>query len=61
MDPPGDRHQHGDPRAGLQSIGGDTMSDTQALLFLVALMVGIPISMSVPGWAVQVLDALGVK
>ncbi len=37
------------------------MSDRQALLFLVALMVGIPISMSVPAWAVQVLDALGVK
>ena len=61
MDPPGDRHQHGDPRAGLQSIGGDTMSNTEALLFLIALMLGILFAMSVPGWAVQVLEALGVK
>lgn len=61
MDTPGDRHLHGDRRADLQSIGADAVSDRQALLFLVLLMLGIVISMSVPGWALQVLDAVGVK
>ena len=37
------------------------MSNTEALLFLIALMLGILFAMSVPGWAVQVLEALGVK
>jgi hypothetical protein len=37
------------------------MSNTEALLCLIALMLGIVISMSVPTWAVEILGALGVK
>lgn len=61
MDTPGDCHLHGDRRAHPQSIGADTMSDTQALLVLIALMLGIVISMSVPTWALELLEAVGVK
>jgi len=57
MDSPGDHHQHAD----LQRIKADTMSNTEALLCLIALMLGIVISMSVPTWAVEILGALGVK
>jgi len=37
------------------------MSNTEALLFLIALMLGILIAMSVPTWAFEILEAVGVK
>jgi hypothetical protein len=36
------------------------MSNTEALLFLIALMLGILIAMSAPTWAFDILDMLGV-
>jgi hypothetical protein len=36
------------------------MSNTEALLFLIALMLGILIAMSVPTWAFEILKVLGM-